>query len=69
VILVSCGKKSQPSDMPTAPVAQVAPVVQSEPEPSVEVTDLTPPPAEPPAPDAVPDEEEPSAPDGEAAPE
>jgi len=55
--------------MPTAPVAQVAPVVQSEPEPSVEVTDLTPPPAEPPAPDAVPDEEEPSAPDGEAAPE
>jgi len=55
--------------MPVAPVAHVSPVVESEPEPSGNVTDLTPPPAEPPAPDAVPDEEEPSAPDSEAAPE
>lgn len=73
VILVSCGKKSEPSEVPTAPVAQVAPVAQNEPapepEPSVGVTDLTPPPAEPPAPDAMPDEEEPSAPDNAAAPE
>lgn len=70
VILVSCGKKSEPSDVPIAPVAQVtAVVVQDEPEPSAGVTDLTPPPAEPPAPDAMPDEEEPSAPDSVAAPE
>ena len=69
VILVSCGKKSEPADIPTAPVAQVTTVVQDEPEPSSGVTDLTPPPAEPPAPDAMPDEEEPSAPDNVAAPE
>ena len=69
VILVSCGKKSEPSDIPTAPVAQVTAVVQNEPEPAAEVIDLTPPPAEPPAPDAEPDEEEPSAPDSVAAPD
>jgi len=70
VILVSCGKKSEPSDIPTAPVAQVTSVVvQEDPEPSGGVTDLTPPPAEPPAEDAMPDEEEPSAPDSVAAPD
>jgi len=69
VILVSCRKKSEPSDLPAVPVAQATPVVQNEQEPSVGVTDLTPPPAEPPAPEAMPDEEEPSAPDSEAAPD
>lgn len=48
-------------------MAQVAPSVESEPEPSEEITDLTPPPAEPPPP--MPDEEEPSVPDSEAAPD
>jgi hypothetical protein len=67
VLLVSCGKKSEPADVPAAPVAQVAPVVEDEPEPAVGGTDLTPPPAEPPPP--VPDEEEPSVPDSEAAPD
>jgi hypothetical protein len=66
---ISCRKKSEPSDLPTAPLAQVTPDVKNEPEPSVEVIDFTPPPAEPPAPEAMPDEEEPSAPDNEAAPE
>ena len=67
-MLVSCGKKSEPTDVPTAPVAQVT-VAQNEPEPAAEVIDLTPPPAEPPAQDAEPDEEEPSAPDSVAAPD
>ena len=69
--LISCRKKSEPSEVPSAPVAQVTEVVkrEPEPEPSVGVTDLTPPPAEPPAPDAAPDEEEPSMPDNAAAPD
>lgn len=67
--LVSCGKKTEPTEVPTAPVAQVTPEVSVKPEPAADVTDLTPPPAEPPAPDATPEDEDPSVPDNAAAPD
>jgi predicted small secreted protein len=67
VALASCGKKSEPSEVPSPHVARAEQAQAAPVGPAPEALELTPPPEAPPAEEAMPDEEEPSVPDSEVA--